>query len=89
MTGEVDVDLAAATIDSSVEMIVAVSGGLILELREARAKLAALVAAVAPLMDERVQPFYSAWEFDPYSGKGEVDGEALHSALKAAYEATP
>lgn len=44
-------------------------------------RLAALVAAVAPLLDrESVQPFYSAWEFDEGT-----DGEALHAALAAAY----
>lgn len=41
-------------------------------------RLALLLTAVAPLLDpEKVQPFYSAWEFDG-------DGEAAHAALADA-----
>jgi hypothetical protein len=39
--------------------------------------------AVAPLLDrDVVQPFISAWEFDPH--RSDVDGEEIHTRLQEA-----
>jgi hypothetical protein len=46
--------------------------------------VAALLAAVAPLLDREVMhPYPSAWEFNGWEGPG----EDLHAALTVAYEA--